>query len=88
MLCPDTHIVGLVARRRFPWSRSVQCRGHTRDARRVCRLGLSSLEQNPERARREGIVSKRLGSTYRSGRSTQWVKVKNPAAPLLAPNQP
>jgi hypothetical protein len=29
MLCPDTHIVGLVARRRFPWSRSVQCRGHT-----------------------------------------------------------
>jgi ATP-dependent DNA ligase len=45
-------------------------------------------EQNPERARREGIVSKRLGSTYRSGRSTHWVKVQNPAAPLLAPNQP
>jgi bifunctional non-homologous end joining protein LigD len=29
----------------------------------------------------EGIVSKRLGSTYRSGRSRQWLKVKNPAAP-------
>jgi ATP-dependent DNA ligase len=29
----------------------------------------------------EGIVSKRLGSLYRSGRSKQWVKVKNPAAP-------
>ena len=28
----------------------------------------------------EGIVSKRLGSTYRSGRSKQCVKVKNPAA--------
>jgi hypothetical protein len=31
----------------------------------------------------EGIVSKRLGSTYRSGRSTQWVKIKNPAAPAV-----
>jgi bifunctional non-homologous end joining protein LigD len=29
----------------------------------------------------EGIVSKRLGSTYRSRRSRHWVKVKNPAAP-------
>jgi bifunctional non-homologous end joining protein LigD len=26
----------------------------------------------------EGIVSKRLGSTYRAGRSPDWVKVKNP----------
>ena len=31
----------------------------------------------------EGIVSKRLGSTYRSGRSKRWVKVKNPAAPAV-----
>jgi ATP-dependent DNA ligase len=29
----------------------------------------------------EGIVSKRLGSPYRSGRSPHWVKVKNPKAP-------
>ena len=29
----------------------------------------------------EGIVSKRLGSSYRSGRADCWVKVKNPAAP-------
>ena len=29
----------------------------------------------------EGIVSKRLGSLYRSGRSPHWVKVKNPKAP-------
>jgi bifunctional non-homologous end joining protein LigD len=28
----------------------------------------------------EGIVSKRLGSPYRSGRSAHWVKVKNPNA--------
>jgi bifunctional non-homologous end joining protein LigD len=31
----------------------------------------------------EGIVSKRLGSLYRSGRSKHWVKVKNPAAPAV-----
>jgi len=29
----------------------------------------------------EGIVSKRLGSPYRSGRSPHWVKSKNPDAP-------
>jgi bifunctional non-homologous end joining protein LigD len=31
----------------------------------------------------EGIVSKRLGSPYRSGRSGHWVKVKNPKAPAV-----
>jgi len=31
----------------------------------------------------EGIVSKRLGSSYRSGRSPHWVKVKNPKAPAM-----
>ena len=31
----------------------------------------------------EGIVSKRLGSPYRSGRADCWVKVKNPAAPAV-----
>ena len=29
----------------------------------------------------EGIVSKRLGSPYRSGRNDSWIKIKNPAAP-------
>jgi bifunctional non-homologous end joining protein LigD len=38
---------------------------------RACKLGL------------EGIVSKRLGSPYRSGRSRHWVKSKNPAAPAV-----
>ena len=28
----------------------------------------------------EGIVSKRLGSPYRAGRSAHWLKIKNPAA--------
>ncbi len=31
----------------------------------------------------EGIVSKRLGSPYRSGRVEHWLKVKNPAAPAV-----
>jgi ATP-dependent DNA ligase len=31
----------------------------------------------------EGIVSKLLGSPYRSGRSPHWVKVKNPKAPAV-----
>lgn len=31
----------------------------------------------------EGIVSKRLGSRYRAGRSNHWLKVKNPAAPAV-----
>ena len=37
----------------------------------ACRLGC------------EGILSKRLGSLYRSGRSPHWVKVKNPKAPAV-----
>jgi bifunctional non-homologous end joining protein LigD len=37
----------------------------------ACKLGL------------EGIVSKRLGSTYRSGRSKDWLKFKNPDAPAV-----
>jgi bifunctional non-homologous end joining protein LigD len=31
----------------------------------------------------EGIVSKRLGSLYRPGRSKHWPKVKDPAAPAV-----
>jgi ATP-dependent DNA ligase len=37
----------------------------------ACKLGL------------EGIVSKRRDSSYRSGRSPDWIKSKNPAAPAL-----
>jgi bifunctional non-homologous end joining protein LigD len=29
----------------------------------------------------EGVVSKRKGSLYRSGRTPDWVKCKNPASP-------
>lgn len=38
---------------------------------RACKLGC------------EGIVSKRLGSPSTSGRSRDWVKIKNPAAPAV-----
>ena len=31
----------------------------------------------------EGIVSKRLRSRYRSGRSPDWLKFKNPGAPAV-----
>jgi ATP-dependent DNA ligase len=36
-----------------------------------CKLGL------------EGIVSKRKGSPYRSGRSPDWLKMKNSNAPAV-----
>jgi bifunctional non-homologous end joining protein LigD len=39
--------------------------------RHACKLGF------------EGIVSKRLGSPYRSGRSRDWIKTKNPSAPAV-----
>jgi bifunctional non-homologous end joining protein LigD len=39
--------------------------------RHVCKFGL------------EGVVSKRKDSPYRSGRSPDWLKMKNPAAPAV-----
>ena len=39
--------------------------------REACKLGC------------EGIVSKKLGSIYRRGRSPLWLKVKNPKAPAV-----
>jgi bifunctional non-homologous end joining protein LigD len=39
--------------------------------RHACKMGL------------EGIVSKRLGSRYRSGRTNDWLKFKNPEAPAV-----
>jgi bifunctional non-homologous end joining protein LigD len=31
----------------------------------------------------EGIVSKHRDRAYRGGRSTHWIKVKNPASPAM-----
>jgi len=41
----------------------------------ACKLGL------------EGIVSKRKESRYRSGRSPDWIKSKNPQAPAVKRNR-
>ena len=46
-------------------------RSRGRDRSHACKMG------------HEGIVSKRLGSRYRSGRSKEWVKFKNPDAPAV-----
>jgi ATP-dependent DNA ligase len=35
------------------------------------------------RVGREGIVSKRLSAPYRSGRSRDWLKGKNPDSPAM-----
>ena len=43
----------------------------------------SVVFQHPCKMGLEGIVSKRLGSRYRSGRSPDWLKFKNPEAPAV-----
>jgi bifunctional non-homologous end joining protein LigD len=60
--------------RKASWA--VQYNDHIAEAgdivfRHACKLGF------------EGIVSKRLGSPYLSGRSRHWIKSKNPAAPAV-----
>jgi bifunctional non-homologous end joining protein LigD len=61
-------------------------------ARRVDGIFLSDFEQGeigPDLFRHaclmglEGLVSKRAGSRYRSGRSPDWVKVKNRQHPAM-----
>jgi hypothetical protein len=53
--------------------------------REACAFDLLELDGKDLRRRLgcEGIVSKRLGSIYRRGRSPLWIKVKNPAAPAV-----
>jgi hypothetical protein len=41
------------------------------------------LRLSPDNHGCEGIVSKRLGLPYRSGRSPHWLKIKNPRAPAV-----
>lgn len=61
-------------------------------ARRVDGIFLSDFEQGeigPDLFRHaclmglEGLVSKRADSRYRSGRSPDWIKVKNPKSPAM-----
>jgi ATP-dependent DNA ligase len=50
----------------FPLIVEAMARLRSRSCDHACKLGL------------EGIVSKRKGSPYRSGRSSDWLKSKNP----------
>jgi bifunctional non-homologous end joining protein LigD len=50
---------------------------------RKSRHGVPVVFQHACKIGLEGIVSKRLGSRYRSGRSPDWLKFKNPAAPAV-----
>jgi bifunctional non-homologous end joining protein LigD len=65
-----------VLRRMKAWA-GIQLNEHCDDLpvdvvfRHACKLGF------------EGIVSKRIGSPYRSGRSRDWLKMKNPNAPAV-----
>ena len=52
------------------WNEHIEGDG-TMIFRHACKLGL------------EGIVSKRKDSPYRSGRSPDWLKMKNPNAPAV-----
>jgi bifunctional non-homologous end joining protein LigD len=52
------------------WNEHIEGDGGT-IFRHACKLGL------------EGIVSKRKDSPYRSGRSPDWLKMKNPDAPAV-----
>jgi bifunctional non-homologous end joining protein LigD len=52
------------------WNEHIEGNGET-IFRHACKLGL------------EGIVSKRKDSPYRSGRSPDWLKMKNPDAPAV-----
>jgi bifunctional non-homologous end joining protein LigD len=52
------------------WNEHIEGDGTT-IFRHACKLGL------------EGIVSKRKNSPYRSGRSPDWLKMKNPDAPAV-----
>lgn len=61
-------------------------------ARRVDGIFLGDFEQGeigPDLLRHaclmglEGLVSKRVDSRYRSGRSPDWIKVKNPKSPAM-----
>jgi ATP-dependent DNA ligase len=66
--CDDNGMAVFAKLRRRRNDRQVAVR--VRSAR-ACQLGL------------EGVVSKRLGSRYTSGRSRDWLKFKNPAAPAV-----
>ena len=80
MTCAESHLrcarptLASILRKRQAWGaaqRASAARLRLTVFQHACKMGL------------EGIVSKRLGSTYRSGRSPDWLKFKNPEAPAV-----
>jgi ATP-dependent DNA ligase len=57
--------------------------GHRLDSRRRAHPKGALVFQHACKLGAEGIVSKRLGSRYRSGCSPDWLKFKNPEAPAV-----
>ena len=55
--------------------------GRPEARRRGDRMNGPMSATGPFRRGCEGIVSKRLGTPYRVGRSANWLKTKNPASP-------
>ena len=55
---------------------------HRPSVRRITQLG-AFIYKHACAIGCEGIVSKRLGTPYRSGRVDHWLKVKNPVAPAV-----
>jgi ATP-dependent DNA ligase len=46
-------------------------------------VGELAIAKSPMLMGCEGIVSKRFGSIYRSGKCKDWLKFKNPEAPAV-----
>jgi bifunctional non-homologous end joining protein LigD len=69
------------ARQRLPACFADVCRGCASTS--TCRIQATSCSGTPAKMGLEGIVSKRLGSPYRSGRSKDWLKMKSPDAPAV-----
>jgi bifunctional non-homologous end joining protein LigD len=63
---------------RHPLQRALEGDGDT-VFRHACKLGLEGIVSK----RKDSAVSKRKDSAYRSGRSRDWIKSKNPAAPAV-----
>jgi bifunctional non-homologous end joining protein LigD len=84
--------VSLCLRPPWSWTAPTCARSRSRSAKRPWPVRFNEHLEHPDgiavfqhacQMGLEGIVSKRLGSRYRSGRSPDWLKFKNPLAPAV-----
>jgi len=59
------------------------CAASSNNARRINVHQIDVVFKHASALGCEGIVSKRLKPFYRSGRSRDWLKMKNPSAPAV-----